>query len=226
MHYMEPGEDVNWLPRFAGGVAEQCVLALLSRGEGTGSSFVVSSGRGDRSSPAKGRSTRCWPACGAMARSRRRGGSQTPPPPRRYYHLTREPESRPLPAQEQRQVASATLLDEILNGRTPGVTPPTIRSARPTNPVRRHLAQLDAALQGVDASRRQEILAEVQRAHRRGADGGSIPTTARVSDLSCPGSATPLSSPPRQAHRLRAAVAGTRGRHGSSSSARSRSGLG
>src|SRR5580704_9651191 len=33
LHYMEPGEDTNWLAQVRRGVAEQCVLALLTRGE-------------------------------------------------------------------------------------------------------------------------------------------------------------------------------------------------
>ena len=33
MHYMEPGNDVNWLGQVRKGVAEQCVLALLTTGE-------------------------------------------------------------------------------------------------------------------------------------------------------------------------------------------------
>ena len=79
--------------------------------------------------------------------------------------------------------------------------------------VRRYLAQLDAALQGVDASRREEILTEVHghidegRAELDPDDAASVRTLLDRA-------ATPLPSPPRRAHRPRAAAAGTRGRHG------------
>ena len=33
LHYMEPGDDINWLTQVRRGVAEQCALALLTRGE-------------------------------------------------------------------------------------------------------------------------------------------------------------------------------------------------
>jgi hypothetical protein len=79
--------------------------------------------------------------------------------------------------------------------------------------VRRYLTQLDAALQGVDASRREEILTEVHRHIEEGrteldpCDTAGVRTLlGRVGD--------PAPSPSRQAPRLRAPVAGTRGRRG------------
>ena len=80
--------------------------------------------------------------------------------------------------------------------------------------VQRYLAQLDAALQGVDASRREEILAEVHGHIERGAGRARYRRRSRASGPSWTGSATPLPSPPRQARRPRAAAAGTRGRRG------------
>lgn len=49
--------------------------------------------------------------------------------------------------------------------------------------VRRYLAQLDAALQGVDTSRRQEILAEVHEHIELGRDGLDTDDTADVRTL-------------------------------------------
>ena len=79
--------------------------------------------------------------------------------------------------------------------------------------VQRYLAQLDAALQGVDASRREEILAEVHEHIEQGRDGLDTDDAADVRTLLAR-SATPLPSPPRQARRPRTAAAGTRGRRG------------
>jgi hypothetical protein len=49
--------------------------------------------------------------------------------------------------------------------------------------VRRYLAQLDAALQGVDASRREEILTEVREHIEQGRDGLDTDDTADVRTL-------------------------------------------
>ena len=49
--------------------------------------------------------------------------------------------------------------------------------------VRRYLAQLDAALQGVDASRREEILAEVCEHIEQGRDGLDTDDAADVRTL-------------------------------------------
>jgi hypothetical protein len=49
--------------------------------------------------------------------------------------------------------------------------------------VRRYLAQLDAALQGVDASRREEILAEVREHIEQGRDGLGTDDAADVRTL-------------------------------------------
>jgi hypothetical protein len=51
------------------------------------------------------------------------------------------------------------------------------------NLVRRYLAQLDAALQGVDASRREEILAEVHEHIEQGRDGLDTDDAADVRTL-------------------------------------------
>jgi hypothetical protein len=79
--------------------------------------------------------------------------------------------------------------------------------------VQRYMAQLEAALQGVDASRRDEILAEVHEHIEQGRTG-SIPTTQPASGPSSTRLATPLPSPPRQARRPRTGAAGTSGRLG------------
>jgi hypothetical protein len=51
------------------------------------------------------------------------------------------------------------------------------------NLVRHYLAQLDAALQGVDASRREEILAEVHEHIEQGRDGLDIDDAASIRTL-------------------------------------------
>jgi len=51
------------------------------------------------------------------------------------------------------------------------------------NLVRRYLAQLNAALQGVDASRREEILAEVHEHIEQGRDGLDTDDAADVRTL-------------------------------------------
>jgi hypothetical protein len=64
------------------------------------------------------------------------------------------------------------------------VTPRQSQSAGEADKlVRRYLAQLDAALQGVDASRRQEILAEVHEHIEQGRDGLDTDDAASVRTL-------------------------------------------
>jgi HAAS domain-containing protein len=79
--------------------------------------------------------------------------------------------------------------------------------------VRRYVAQLDAALHGVDASRREEILAELQGHIEKGRAGLDPDDAAGVRTL-LDRVGDPLPSRPRQARRLRAAAAGTRGHRG------------
>lgn len=79
--------------------------------------------------------------------------------------------------------------------------------------VRRYLAQLDAALRGVDASRRKEIRAEVHRHIEQGRTGLDRDDLASVrallSRVGDPAAiAAKAGAPPR------AAAAGTRGRRG------------
>src|SRR5580704_149340 len=78
MHYMEPGEDTNWLAQVRRGVAEQCVLAVLTRGERYG--FELARELGERGQIIASEGT-LYPL---LARLRRNGlvetcgGSQTP----------------------------------------------------------------------------------------------------------------------------------------------------
>jgi hypothetical protein len=79
--------------------------------------------------------------------------------------------------------------------------------------VRRYLAQLDAALRGVDASRREEILAGVHghiEQGRAGLDPGDAASVRTLLDrVGDPAAiAAEAGAPPR------AAAAGTRGRRG------------
>jgi len=92
MHCMEPGDEVNWLGQVRKGVAEQCVLALLTRGEKYGVELA-------RELTARGRiiggEGTLYPL---LARLRRNGLVETSwresnaGPPRRYYHLTSDGE--------------------------------------------------------------------------------------------------------------------------------------
>jgi hypothetical protein len=79
--------------------------------------------------------------------------------------------------------------------------------------VQRYLAQLDTALQGVDASRRHEILTEVQAHIDEGRTGFDPDDAASVRTL-LDRVGDPLPSPPRRAHRPGAAAAGMCGRRG------------
>jgi PadR family transcriptional regulator len=88
LHYMEPGEDTNWLAQVRRGVAEQCVLALLTRGEMYGFELARELGARGRIIASEGT---LYPL---LARLRRNGfvetswRESTAGPPRRYYHLT------------------------------------------------------------------------------------------------------------------------------------------
>jgi PadR family transcriptional regulator PadR len=85
---MEPGENTNWLPQVRRGVAEQCVLALLTRGEMYGFELARELGARGRIIASEGT---LYPL---LARLRRNGLVETTwresnaGPPRRYYHLT------------------------------------------------------------------------------------------------------------------------------------------
>jgi PadR family transcriptional regulator, regulatory protein PadR len=90
MHCMVPGEDM--LAQVRRGVAEQCVLALLARGERYG--FELARELGARGQIIASEGT-LYPL---LARLRRNGlvetswQESTAGPPRRYYHLTRDGE--------------------------------------------------------------------------------------------------------------------------------------
>jgi PadR family transcriptional regulator, regulatory protein PadR len=92
MRCMELGEDTNWLPQVRRGVAEQCVLALLTRGEKYG--FELARELGERGQIIASEGT-LYPL---LARLRRNGlvetswQESTSGPPRRYYHLTSDGE--------------------------------------------------------------------------------------------------------------------------------------
>ena len=89
---MEPGEDINWLAQVRRGVAEHCVLALLTKGERYG--FELARELGARGQIIASEGT-LYPL---LARLRRNGLVETSwqesntGPPRRYYHLTRDGE--------------------------------------------------------------------------------------------------------------------------------------
>ena len=92
MYHMEPGEDINWLAQVRRGVAEHCVLALLTKGERYG--FELARELGARGQIIASEGT-LYPL---LARLRRNGLVETSwresnaGPPRRYYHLTRDGE--------------------------------------------------------------------------------------------------------------------------------------
>ncbi len=89
---MEPGDDVNWLAQVRRGVAEQCVLALLTRGEMYGFELARELAVRGRIIGSEGT---LYPM---LARLRRNGFVETSwqesnaGPPRRYYHLTSDGE--------------------------------------------------------------------------------------------------------------------------------------
>ena len=89
---MVPGEDRDWLPQVRRGVAEQCVLALLTSEEKYG--FELARELGERGQIIASEGT-LYPL---LARLRRNGlvetswRESTAGPPRRYYRLTRDGE--------------------------------------------------------------------------------------------------------------------------------------
>ena len=88
MQYMEPGDDTNWLTQVRRGVAERCVLALLTKGERYGFELARELGESGQIIASEGT---LYPL---LARLRRNGlvetswRESTAGPPRRYYHLT------------------------------------------------------------------------------------------------------------------------------------------
>lgn len=92
LHYMEPGDEINWLAQVRRGVAEQCVLALLTREEMYGFELARELGARGRIIASEGT---LYPL---LARLRRNGFVETSwresnaGPPRRYYRLTRDGE--------------------------------------------------------------------------------------------------------------------------------------
>jgi PadR family transcriptional regulator len=87
---MEPGENINWLPRARRGVAEQCVLALLTKDEKYGFELARELGAQGQIIASEGT---LYPL---LTRLRRNGLVETSwsnvGPPRRYYHLTSDGE--------------------------------------------------------------------------------------------------------------------------------------
>jgi PadR family transcriptional regulator len=114
LHYMEPGEDINWLAQVRRGVAEQCVLALLTTGERYG--FELARELRERGQIIASEGT-LYPL---LARLRRNGlvetswQESTAGPPRRYYHLTRDGELALASFKKQWRVFSDAV-DEILD---------------------------------------------------------------------------------------------------------------
>ena len=114
MQYMEPGDDFNWLGQVRKGVAEQCVLALLTRGEMYGVELA-------RELAARGRiiagEGTLYPM---LARLRRNGLVETSwqesnaGPPRRYYRLTRDGELA-LASFKKQWTGFRDAVDEILS---------------------------------------------------------------------------------------------------------------
>ena len=92
MRCMEPGDDTNWLPEVRRGVAEQCVLALLT--EGGKYRLELARELAERGQIIASEGT-LYPL---LARLRRNGlvetswRESTSGPPRRYYHLTSDGE--------------------------------------------------------------------------------------------------------------------------------------
>ena len=114
MHCMEPGENINWLAQVRRGVAEHCVLALLTSGERYG--FELARELGARGQIIASEGT-LYPL---LARLRRNGlvetswRESTAGPPRRYYHLTRDGELALASFTKQWRVFSDAV-DEILH---------------------------------------------------------------------------------------------------------------
>ena len=115
MHYMVPGEDM--LAQVRRGVAEHCVLALLTTGERYG--FELARELGARGRIIAGEGT-LYPL---LARLRRNGLVETwqesnAGPPRRYYHLTSDGELALASFKKQWRVFRDAV-DEILDEGTP-----------------------------------------------------------------------------------------------------------
>jgi PadR family transcriptional regulator PadR len=114
LHYMEPGEDSNWLTQIRRGVAEHCVLALLTSGERYG--FELARELGARGQIIASEGT-LYPLLGRL---RRNGLVETSwqesnaGPPRRYYHLTSDGVLALASFTKQWRVFSDAV-DEILN---------------------------------------------------------------------------------------------------------------
>jgi PadR family transcriptional regulator PadR len=114
MHYMEPGDEVNWLAQVRRGVAEQCVLALLTTGEKYG--FELARELAARGRIIAGEGT-LYPL---LARLRRNGLVETSwqesnaGPPRRYYHLTSDGE-KALASFKRQWQGFRDAVDEILS---------------------------------------------------------------------------------------------------------------
>jgi PadR family transcriptional regulator PadR len=114
MHNMELGEDINGLAQVRKGVAEQCVLALLTRGEMYGFELARELGARGRIIASEGT---LYPL---LARLRRNGlvetswRESTAGPPRRYYRLTGDGELALASFKKQWRVFRDTV-DEILD---------------------------------------------------------------------------------------------------------------
>lgn len=114
MQCMVPGEDINWLAQVRRGVAEQCVLSLLTSGERYG--FELARELRERGQIIASEGT-LYPL---LARLRRNGlvetswRESTSGPPRRYYHLTRDGELALASFKKQWRVFRDAV-DDILN---------------------------------------------------------------------------------------------------------------
>jgi PadR family transcriptional regulator, regulatory protein PadR len=114
MQCMEPGGDSNSLAQARRGVAEHCVLALLSGGERYGVELARELTERARIIASEGT---LYPL---LARLRRNGLVETTwqesnaGPPRRYYHLTRDGELA-LASFRKQWLAFRDAVDEILN---------------------------------------------------------------------------------------------------------------
>ena len=178
---MEPGDDINWLAQVRRGVAEQCVLALLTRREMYGFELA----RRARGAGADHRQRRdalpaaCPPATQRLRRDVVAGVNRRPAAPLLPPHEGRRNSSRQL----QETVAGFSRSGRRdPRRREPGVT--SRQSASEADKlVQRYLAQLDRALQGVDTTRREEILAEVREHIEEGRIGLDPDDAASVRTL-------------------------------------------
>ena len=186
LYCMEPGKGINWLAQVRRGVAEHCVLALLTSGERYGFELARELGARGQIIASEGTLYPRLPGCDATASSRLRGRSQTPA---RRAATTTNKRRRTSPRQLQETVADfPRCRQRDPRRREPGVT--TRQTASEADKlVRRYLAQLDAALQGVEASGGRRSSPTCTSTSKRGGPG-SIPTTQPVSGPSCTESAT------------------------------------